>query len=74
LGKIVVCYEYADLFITWLIFTGRAAVLFNFKLAIMNKLQILGILLFIAGNFYGKSNLLPFLIGCLTGLKPDLQG
>jgi len=37
-------------------------------------MQILGILLFIAGNFYGKGGLVPFLIGCLTGLKPDLQG
>ena len=29
---------------------------------------------YISGHFYGKSNLVPFLIGCLTGLKPDLQG
>ena len=37
-------------------------------------MQILGILLSIAGEYYGKANLLPFLIGCFTGLKPDLQG
>ena len=44
----------------------------------MQKLQILGILLFIIGNIFGKSlipsNLIPFLIACLTGLKPNLQG
>ena len=33
-------------------------------------MQILGIVLFIAGNFY---DLIPFLIGSLTGLKLDLQ-
>ena len=37
-------------------------------------MQILGILLFIAGDYYGKGNLLSFLIGCFTGLKSDLQG
>ena len=37
-------------------------------------LQVTGIALFIAGNFTGKSNLLPFLVGCLTGLRPDQQG
>ena len=36
--------------------------------------QLVGLALFIASNVTGKSNLLPFLIGCLTGLKPDQQG
>ena len=36
-------------------------------------LQLIGIALFIAGNFTGRSNLLPFLVGCLTGLRPDQQ-
>ena len=43
-------------------------------LPLMRKIQTLEILLFIIGNVYGKGNLIPFLIGCLTGLKPDLQG
>ena len=44
------------------------------KLSII--LQLIGISLFIAGNLTGNrnSNLIPFLIGCLTGLRPDQQG
>ena len=63
--------------LTWLHFSSRGQLFyFNFKLKtkMRNKLslilQLVGIFLFIAG----KSNLLPFLVGCLTGLKPDLQG
>jgi hypothetical protein len=61
-------------------FHRRAAVSFilSYDKKLKNKLplimQILGILLFIAGDYYGKGNLLPFLIGCFTGLKSDLQG
>lgn len=71
-------YKYIDLFITRLSFPRGAAVYFKLRKNLKDKLplimQVLGVLLFIAGNFYGKSNLIPFLIGCLTGLPPDLQG
>ena len=55
-------------------FHPAAAVYYELRKKLKNKLplmmQILGIVLFIAGNFY---DLIPFLIGSLTGLKLDLQ-
>ena len=37
-------------------------------------IQLVGLALFIYDNFNGKSNLIPFVFGCFTGLKPDQQG